>query len=184
VFMCCSFRSAVCGDCTSLIIRHSADLPGDPAAGWYGSPKFRAPLWPGDDYSPDSGVQTRVPTPESTSPSSPDQAAAVSRTRDLVDKAVGIHHDIRSPHKSPRHSPNKNASQAEGKARDAALTVAHDVLDASVDLIQLVPIPGLQEAASSLIKIWSFVQNVEVSALPVCMTLTPKKYVKTMGSVV
>ena len=184
--MCCSFRSAVCGDCTSLIIRHSADLPGDPAAGWYGSPKLRAQLWPGADHSPDYGVHasgTKVQTPEITSPSSPNQAAAVSRTRDLIGKAVGIHHDTRPPHKSSRHSPKhiaKNVSQTEGKARDAALTVAHDVLDASIDLIQLAPIPGLQEAVSSLIKIWGFVQNVEVSELPVYDSDTKKN----MASVV
>lgn len=164
---------------------HDAGLPEDPAAGWYGSPKLRS--WPSAGDAPDSGVQAsgaKALTSESVPPSAPDQAVAVSRTRDSIRKALGIHHDARTTHKSPKHSPRQKArdvSPAEGKARDAALTVAHDVLDASLDLIRLVPVPGLQEAATSLIRIWDFVQDVDSNRMA-CLHLA-ERCASILGSV-
>lgn len=43
-----------------------------------------------------------------------------------------------------------------------ALDVTHEVLYVSTELLQLAPIPGLAEAAKTLLNIWDAVQSVDV----------------------
>lgn len=51
---------------------------------------------------------------------------------------------------------------------DTALDVTHDVLEVSVDLLEFVPIVGLEPAARTLLTIWDAVQLVDVSPSTIC----------------
>ena len=55
---------------------------------------------------------------------------------------------------------------------DGTKVVIQDILEVSAEVVGLAPIPGLQEAVSSVLKIWSFVQEVEVR--PVCKLVSDK----------
>jgi len=44
-----------------------------------------------------------------------------------------------------------------------AAAIGHEVLFASVDLLHYIPIPGLEIAAQTLLRIWDAVEMVEVS---------------------
>jgi abelson tyrosine-protein kinase 1 len=44
-----------------------------------------------------------------------------------------------------------------------ALLVTHEALTLSTDLLQLAPVPGLAEAARTLLNIWDALESVDVS---------------------
>jgi abelson tyrosine-protein kinase 1 len=46
------------------------------------------------------------------------------------------------------------------------LDVTHEALLLSVDLMELVPIPGLRAAALTLLNVWDCLQKVDVRDLP------------------
>lgn len=46
-----------------------------------------------------------------------------------------------------------------------ALDVGFDLLSVTVDLLELVPVPGLAAAAKTLLTIWESVQQVDVGFL-------------------
>ena len=48
----------------------------------------------------------------------------------------------------------------------AVLDVGHDVLQLSTSLLQVVPIPGLDEAARLIVKIWDAIDAVKVLVQP------------------
>lgn len=50
-------------------------------------------------------------------------------------------------------------------ALDLGTDILHEALFVGVDLLQLAPVPGLAEAAKTLLNIWDAVQQVDVSAL-------------------
>lgn len=51
---------------------------------------------------------------------------------------------------------------------DTALDVTHDILEVSVDLLEFVPVVGLEPAARTLLTIWDAVQLVDVSPSTIC----------------
>ncbi|KAF8334168.1 uncharacterized protein EI90DRAFT_3015196 [Cantharellus anzutake] len=146
-------------------------LPEDPAANWYGSPKSpTASALPSLGFVSYPGISAE----DSAKPPAPEQAVAVSRTRDMIRKALGKRSESRASNRSPKSSPKHQArSLSPEGTKGAALTVAHDILDISVDLVGFAPIPGLREAANSLLKIWSLVQAVESNKMA-CLHLAER----------
>ena len=55
-------------------------------------------------------------------------------------------------------------SAAAESVAEAVADVTHEVLQLSADVLEVVPIAGLQEAARLLVKIWEAVEAVKVSA--------------------
>lgn len=66
-------------------------------------------------------------------------------------------------------------AQAAKGVLGAAFNVTHEALAISADLLQLAPIPGLAEAAKTLLTIWDALQMVDVriplSAIPIAFML-------------
>ncbi|KAK7677870.1 hypothetical protein QCA50_019182 [Cerrena zonata] len=56
---------------------------------------------------------------------------------------------------------------------DTTLDVTHDVLELSVDLLEFVPVVGLEPAARTLLTIWDAVQMVDMNRLA-CLRLTER----------
>ncbi|KAJ4490744.1 hypothetical protein J3R30DRAFT_3277483 [Lentinula aciculospora] len=65
----------------------------------------------------------------------------------------------------------KRVAQAASSILGTSALIAHEVLLTSVDLFELAPVPGLQAAARTLLKIWDCLQQVDSNRLQ-CLRLT------------
>ncbi|KAJ3785672.1 hypothetical protein GGU10DRAFT_268805 [Lentinula aff. detonsa] len=65
----------------------------------------------------------------------------------------------------------KRVAQAASSVLGTTALIAHEILLTSVDLFELAPVPGLQAAARTLLKIWDCLQQVDSNRLQ-CLRLT------------
>jgi hypothetical protein len=56
----------------------------------------------------------------------------------------------------------QKVAQAVASALDIGTDIIHEALFLGVDFLQLAPVPGLAEAAKTLLNIWDAVQQVDV----------------------
>lgn len=95
------------------------------------------------------------------------------RTRDRVDDALRRVVETAGGREAVTTMLDTGARQKAKNVLDATANVAHETLAVSVDLLQLVPFPGLAEAAKTLLYIWDGVQVVDLNRMQ-CLRLTER----------